>query len=366
MSTSRRNFLIVNLGLIVLIGAMIWFLSTRGQDQFVSLPEPETKPATPVTAKPAEPAISTEGLSSADREAIEALQAQLAAEKAKAEQSRAQIEARQAEKATRTGQAQPGNGDSTPYNDLEVEDQKKRIARMIEAQLKGVAEENQRLAEELARKNREIEVVRQQNTTLTRRLSTLDNSAQNLLANLMEGDNISRSDLDYIGAMQDLAKDTGQTPANTDVDLINRVEVADSGDTGSASAQLRNLVNQLMEEPAEPVSSSSVNNQLNTVAAGRSGDIQNSVNALMVRNEQREADQQLQADEAYLESLTEVEEERQNETRWVTVRQGDTLYDIAARVYEDGWLYPKIFEANPQVLSNPDRIKPGQRLRVPL
>jgi nucleoid-associated protein YgaU len=61
-----------------------------------------------------------------------------------------------------------------------------------------------------------------------------------------------------------------------------------------------------------------------------------------------------------------MENERLNETRWVTVLRGDTLYDIADRVYDDGWLYHKLFEANPQVLSNPDLIKPGQRLRVPL
>jgi nucleoid-associated protein YgaU len=86
----------------------------------------------------------------------------------------------------------------------------------------------------------------------------------------------------------------------------------------------------------------------------------------MVRNEEQKAQRQFQTDSKYLDSLTPMEKERLNETRWVTVRQGDTLYNIAERVYNDGWLYRKLFETNPQVLANPDLITPGQRLRVPL
>lgn len=364
MSKSRRNFLIVNLGLVALIGLMIWFLFSQGQGNFVNVPaDAEKQAVAPVSGNAAQPAYSTEGMSDKDIQAIEALQAQLEAEKARAEESRAQIQARQAEKAGLTTPPQPGG---TETGGLDVEEQKQRIARLIEAQLKGAAEQNRRLAEELARKNREIEQVRRQNTQLTRRLSELDNSAQTLLENLMEGDDISRSDLDYIGAMQALANDPGNAPASTEVDLINRVQVADSGDTGSVAADLRSMVNKLMEQPEAPINATSINNQLSTMPTNRNSDLQASVNALMARNQQGTGQQQQNANTRYLQSLRTVEEERQNETRWVTVREGDTLYDIAVRVYDDGYLYPKIFEANPQVLTNPDRIKPGQRLRVPL
>ncbi|MCP3954159.1 MAG: LysM peptidoglycan-binding domain-containing protein [Desulfobacterales bacterium] len=74
-----------------------------------------------------------------------------------------------------------------------------------------------------------------------------------------------------------------------------------------------------------------------------------------------EARRQFLADAKHLDSLMPMEKERLNKTRWVSVQNGDTLYDIADLVYNDGWLYHKLFEANPQVLSNP-----GQRLRVPL
>ena len=47
------------------------------------------------------------------------------------------------------------------------------------------------------------------------------------------------------------------------------------------------------------------------------------------------------------------------------VKQGDTLSKIAEEYYGDQMLYPKIFEANKDVLQDPDKIKPGQRLRIP-
>jgi nucleoid-associated protein YgaU len=47
------------------------------------------------------------------------------------------------------------------------------------------------------------------------------------------------------------------------------------------------------------------------------------------------------------------------------VVKGESLWKIAERYYGDGSLYPKIFEANRDVLKDPDRIKVGQRLRIP-
>src|SRR5256885_370596 len=44
---------------------------------------------------------------------------------------------------------------------------------------------------------------------------------------------------------------------------------------------------------------------------------------------------------------------------------GETLGKIAQHYYGKASLYPKIFEANRDVLSDPDKIKVGQRLRVP-
>ena len=48
-----------------------------------------------------------------------------------------------------------------------------------------------------------------------------------------------------------------------------------------------------------------------------------------------------------------------------TVADGDTLWAIAERHYGDGSQYTRIFEANRDQLSDPDKIKPGQVLRIP-
>jgi nucleoid-associated protein YgaU len=48
-----------------------------------------------------------------------------------------------------------------------------------------------------------------------------------------------------------------------------------------------------------------------------------------------------------------------------TVKKGDTLSGIAKAVYGDAGRYPEIFEANKPMLKDPDRIYPGQVLRIP-
>ena len=44
---------------------------------------------------------------------------------------------------------------------------------------------------------------------------------------------------------------------------------------------------------------------------------------------------------------------------------GDTLSKIARQFYNDGNQWQRIFDANRDILSNPDRISPGQHLRIP-
>lgn len=51
--------------------------------------------------------------------------------------------------------------------------------------------------------------------------------------------------------------------------------------------------------------------------------------------------------------------------QFVTVEKGDTLSAISKRVYGDPNKYQKIFEANKPMLSHPDKIYPGQVLRIP-
>lgn len=53
------------------------------------------------------------------------------------------------------------------------------------------------------------------------------------------------------------------------------------------------------------------------------------------------------------------------EATYHEVKSGDTLSKIAKEVYGDPMKYPIIFEANKPMLSDPDKIYPGQMLRIP-
>ena len=55
----------------------------------------------------------------------------------------------------------------------------------------------------------------------------------------------------------------------------------------------------------------------------------------------------------------------QPEARYYTVTKGDTLSKIAKQHYGDANKYPQIFEANKPMLKHPDKIYPGQVLRIP-
>jgi nucleoid-associated protein YgaU len=52
-------------------------------------------------------------------------------------------------------------------------------------------------------------------------------------------------------------------------------------------------------------------------------------------------------------------------TQTYVVKNGDSLSKIAEEFYGDKMLYPKIFEANRDQLTDPNKIKPGQKLRIP-
>jgi len=53
------------------------------------------------------------------------------------------------------------------------------------------------------------------------------------------------------------------------------------------------------------------------------------------------------------------------EAQFHTVASGDTLGKIAKTYYGNAMKYPVIFEANKPMLSHPDKIYPGQVLRIP-
>ena len=61
----------------------------------------------------------------------------------------------------------------------------------------------------------------------------------------------------------------------------------------------------------------------------------------------------------------EAESADSSEATTYTVKSGDTLWKIAKEFYGEGAKYTKIFEANRNILENPDHILPGQELTIP-
>ena len=53
------------------------------------------------------------------------------------------------------------------------------------------------------------------------------------------------------------------------------------------------------------------------------------------------------------------------EAKFYTVQSGDSLSKIAKEFYGDPMKYTQIFEANKPMLAHPDKIYPGQTLRIP-
>lgn len=56
---------------------------------------------------------------------------------------------------------------------------------------------------------------------------------------------------------------------------------------------------------------------------------------------------------------------KEPEAQYYTVVKGDTLSKIAKQYYGDAMKYPTIFDANKPMLTDPDKIYPGQVLRIP-
>lgn len=52
-------------------------------------------------------------------------------------------------------------------------------------------------------------------------------------------------------------------------------------------------------------------------------------------------------------------------TQFYTVKKGDSLSKIAKHFYGDPMKYKKIFDANKPMLKDPNKIYPGQSLRIP-
>ena len=54
-----------------------------------------------------------------------------------------------------------------------------------------------------------------------------------------------------------------------------------------------------------------------------------------------------------------------SDDEYYIIQKGDTLWKIAERAYGKGNLYNQVFEANREVIEDPDKIFVGQKIRIP-
>jgi len=56
----------------------------------------------------------------------------------------------------------------------------------------------------------------------------------------------------------------------------------------------------------------------------------------------------------------------ESKSEYYVIESGDTLSKLAKKYYGNAMDYPKIFEANREVIKDPDKIFVGQKIRIPL
>jgi phage tail protein X len=88
--------------------------------------------------------------------------------------------------------------------------------------------------------------------------------------------------------------------------------------------------------------------------------------SLEITNMVKEMESKPKSKSTYTKSITKEVSVRENEMRIIVVKSGDTLSKIAKRAYGSAQAYDRIYNANPDLIKNPNHIFIGQRLRVPL
>ena len=70
--------------------------------------------------------------------------------------------------------------------------------------------------------------------------------------------------------------------------------------------------------------------------------------------------------EVNADELEAPEPEVEEKVEYYEIQKGDTLWAISKKFLGNGSKYPQIFEANREVILDPDKIYPGQKIRIPL
>ncbi len=128
---------------------------------------------------------------------------------------------------------------------------------------------------------------------------------------------------------------------NNNIDIINSVSLQKSKDIDKIMAAMGSI-----KKPSSTTSREHIENKIKSLIT-------------IEKNKYRETD-------LYERKLETEAKINNNEMRILTVKKGESIWDIAVRAYNDGNKYKKILDANPLIKKNPALLKAGITLRVPL
>ncbi len=229
---------------------------------------------------------------------------------------------------------------------------------------------------------------------------TVDNSTLNELESLVKSQAPKKEPVKTEPTKQEKAiakvasaASGGKSLSQEDLAKIARMvamELAKSNkNSSSAKSSTKNadsaLVAQLEQSNADTLKSQSINeSNLKDAKANASAKKVDTFNKVVVKQNNNnndelaklssEIDAILQTEEVkktessykYKKEIAQSAKERANESRFIVVKRGDTLGSLAYKAYGRASAYKKIYEANPDLVKNPNRIYVGMKLRVPV
>jgi len=156
----------------------------------------------------------------------------------------------------------------------------------------------------------------------------------------------------------------GSAPANKDEALIASLQEAQTDTLTNQNINTQNLRDTKVNS-----SSSKRVDTFNKVIVKEQANEDDEIAKLSA-----EIDSILQSDEVatkekslkYAKELNQEIKSREREMRFIVVKPGDTLSSLAYKAYGRASAYKKIYEANPDLIKNPNKIYVGMRLRVPV
>ncbi len=155
------------------------------------------------------------------------------------------------------------------------------------------------------------------------------------------------TEIDDATLLSDLQSSGVDSTKNEEVDLSGLDEITNKKVTKSSTSKKTDTFNKVVIDKNKVATKDDL------------AKIYEKLNSIMQK------DQAKAKESNYTKMISSETKVRANEMRIIVVKKGDTLSKIAKRAYGDAMLYNKIFEANPDILKNPNLIYVGQKLRVP-